>query len=267
VSGTTATTATTGRHTTTSDVATTGRHTTTCDVATAPRPALDPAGLARRLEEHRTELTAHCLRVLGSASEVDDAVQETLVRAWRSYDRFEGRASLRTWLHRIATNVCFDMAGASQRRARPTDPTSWASVGTAVGADRAGAARADAGLFAQPTSAEADPAEQTVVHETVRLALAAALLHLPPRQRSVLLLREVLRWSASEVAELLDTTVPSVNSALQRARSTLATTRRPTDRLGPMDADQQALLERFVAAFRAHDVGSLVTLLQHRCAA
>jgi RNA polymerase sigma-70 factor (ECF subfamily) len=106
-----------------------------------------------------------------------------------------------------------------------------------------------------------------VAHETVRLALAAALLHLPPRQRSVLLLREVLRWSASEIAELLGTTVPSVNSALQRARSTLATTRRPTDRSGPMDADQQALLERFVAAFRAHDVGSLVTLLDHRHAA
>jgi RNA polymerase sigma-70 factor (ECF subfamily) len=258
MNGSTATTATT---------ASTGRRTTTGDVASAARPSLDPAGLARRLEEHRTELTAHCQRVLGSASEVDDAVQETLVRAWRSYDRFEGRASLRTWLHRIATNVCFDMAGASQRRARPADPTSWASVGTAVGADRAVAAGRGEGLFAQPTPAEADPAEQAVAHETVQLALAAALLHLPPRQRSVLLLREVLRWSASEIAELLGTTVPSVNSALQRARSTLATTRRPTDRSGPMDADQQALLERFVAAFRAHDVGSLVTLLDHRHAA
>ncbi|MGH9233581.1 MAG: RNA polymerase subunit sigma-70 [Acidimicrobiales bacterium] len=235
--------------------------------ATAAPPQLGPVDLARRLEEHRTELAAHCRRILGSGSEVDDAVQETLVRAWRSYDRFEGRASLRTWLHRIATNVCFDMVGASQRRARPTDPASWTTGGASVGADRPGGGRADARLFPQAAAADADPAEQTVTHETVRLALTAALLHLPPRQRSVLLLRDVLRWSASEVAELLDTTVPSVNSALQRARGNLAEAHRPADRLGSLDEAQQALLQRYAEALRACDVDSLVALLRRRPAA
>jgi RNA polymerase sigma-70 factor (ECF subfamily) len=252
VSGATATTATT---TTASD-----------DVAPAPS-LVDAADLARRLDEHRTELAAHCRRLLGSGSEVDDAVQETLVRAWRSYERFEGRASLRTWLHRIATNVCFDMAGASQRRARPADPLAWAAGGATGGAARPVGERGDGRLFAEPSPADADPAEQTVAHETVRLALTAALLHLPARQRSVLLLREVLRWSASEVADLLDTTVPSVNSALQRARSNLTGVHRLADRSRAVDGDQQVLLERYVQAFRAYDVDSLVSLLQHRPAA
>jgi RNA polymerase sigma-70 factor (ECF subfamily) len=237
------------------------------DVSTAP-PLLGEAELARRLETHRTELAAHCRRILGCGSEVDDAVQETLVRAWRSYDRFEGRASLRTWLHRIATNVCFDMAGASQRRARPTDPASWATGGPSVRTDRPGGGeRADARLLTQPSPADGDPAEQAVIHETVRLALTAALLHLPPRQRSVLLLREVLRWSASEVAELLDTTVPSVNSALQRARASLADAHRPAGRSHSLDEAQQALLQRYVDAFQAYDVDSLVSLLHRRPAA
>jgi RNA polymerase sigma-70 factor (ECF subfamily) len=246
---------------------TTATITTACDDVTPAPPLLDAADLARRLEEHRTELAAHCRRLLGSGSEVDDAVQETLVRAWRAHERFEGRASLRTWLHRIATNVCFDMAGASQRRARPADPLSWAAGGAAGGAARPVGERGDGRLFAEPSPADADPAEQTVAHETVRLALTAALLHLPPRQRSVLLLREVLRWSASEVADLLDTTVPSVNSALQRARSNLAGVHRLADRSRAVGGDQQALLERYVEAFRAYDVDSLVSLLQDRPAA
>ena len=188
--------------------------------ATAP-----PAEVMPELEAFRTELTGYCYRMLGSAFEAEDAVQETLVRAWRAYDRFEGRSSLRSWLYRIATNVCLDMLGASQRRARPMDlnpPPARrhaASAATArVGLDRAGAGR--------PRRARRrDPAEVAVARESVRLAFVAALQHLPPRQRAVLILREVLRWQANEVAELLETTVASVNSALQRARATLA---RPT---------------------------------------
>ncbi|HEX6418468.1 MAG TPA: RNA polymerase subunit sigma-70 [Acidimicrobiales bacterium] len=222
------------------------------DLMTAPDAA--PVGpprtsppLERRFEAHRGELRAHCRRMLGSASEADDAVQETFVRAWRSFDRFEGRSALSTWLHRIATNVCLDMRGAAQRRARPADPASW---GTDSPAGR------------HPSPSDDDPAEQAVARESVRLALGAALLHLPPRQRSVLLLRDVLRWRATEVAELLGTTVASVNSALQRARTTLADAHRSADRSRPTDDGQQALLQRYVEAFEHYDVDALVALLR-----
>ena len=175
------------------------------------------------LEQHRAELTGYCYRMLGSGFEAEDAVQETMVRAWRGLDRFEGRSALRSWLYRIATNVCLDMLHGRQRRARPMD------LGPATDAERGASARRcprASGCSRSPTadagSRDGDPAEQARPRETIRLAFVAALQHLPPRQRAVLILREVLRWQASEVAELLDTSVASVNSALQRARATLA---------------------------------------------
>lgn len=227
-------------------------------------PGLPSGDLERRLEEHRSELAAYCNRMLDSGSEADDAVQETLVRAWRSFDRFEGRSSLRTWLYRIATNVCLDMTGATQRRARPADPASWVTSDASVGVVRRGRERTESILRRHPSPSEDDPAEQAVARETIRLALVAALLHLPPRQRSVLLLHDVLSWTATEVAELLGTTVASVNSALQRARSNLAAVQRPADRSHPMDDGQLALLQRYVEAFERHDVESLVSLLQNQ---
>ena len=218
--------------------------------------------LELRLEEHRAELTAHCYRMLGSAFEAEDAVQETLVRAWRSFDRFEGRSSLRSWLYRIATNVCLDMLDGRERRARPMD------LGPAQTApDVPGPTLPEATWIlpipdSQALPADGDPAELAESRETLRLAFVAALQHLPPRQRAVLILREVLRWKADEVAELLDTSVASVNSALQRARATIAASDvRATDRFEPLDEEQAALLARYVDAFERYDMESLTSLL------
>jgi RNA polymerase sigma-70 factor, ECF subfamily len=214
-------------------------------------------------EQHRTELTAYCYRMLGSAFEAEDAVQETLVRAWRSFDGFEGRSAVRSWLYRIASNVCFDMLKGRRRRALPMD---LMDVGSS---DMAVPATTSESMWVGPVPdsrvisvAGEDPALEAETRESVRLAFVAALQHLPPRQRAVLILREVLRWKASEVAELLDTTVVSVNSALQRARSTLAdrkvTARTVSD---TTDAEQQDLLDRYVDAFERFDIDSLVKLL------
>ncbi|HXV32457.1 MAG TPA: sigma-70 family RNA polymerase sigma factor [Gaiellaceae bacterium] len=215
-----------------------------------------------RLEEHRVELTAYCYRMLGSAADAEDAVQETLVRAWRALDRFEGRSSLRSWLYRIASNVCFDMLGSRQRRALPMD---LSAPGTADGplAPLPESTWIEPVPDARVVPAEADPAEQAVAKESLRLAFVAALQHLPPRQRAVLILREVLRWEASEVAELLATTVASVNSALQRARASLdAKEITPAGAgAGQLDEAQKDFLERYVAAFEAYDMDSLTTLL------
>jgi RNA polymerase sigma-70 factor, ECF subfamily len=217
--------------------------------------------LELQLEGHRAELTAYCYRMLGSAFEAEDAVQETLLRAWRSFDRFEGRAALRSWLYRIATNVCLDMLNGRQRRARPMD------LGPAQTADTPLPDALPEATWIQPVPddrvlpATGDPADLAVARDTIRLAFIAALQHLPPRQRAVLILREVLRWKASEVAELLDTTVPSVNSALQRARSTLAASDVTAGPPEPMDDAQRTLLARYVEAFERYDLDSLTSLL------
>jgi RNA polymerase sigma-70 factor (ECF subfamily) len=217
--------------------------------------------LERLLEQHRVELTAYCYRMLGSAFEAEDAVQETLLRAWRSFDRFEGRASLRSWLYRIATNVCLDMLSGSERRARPMD------LGPARTADTPLGDVLPEATWIQPIPdslvlpEDADPAEVAISRETIRLAFIAALQHLPPRQRAVLILREVLRWRATEVAELLDTTVASVNSALQRARSTLAARDIKVTASQPRDEAERALLARYVDAFERYDLDALTSLL------
>ncbi len=214
------------------------------------------------LEPFRRELTGYCYRMLGSGSEAEDAVQETMVRAWRNADRFEGRSSLRTWVYRIATNVCIDMSRQVQRRARPMElgpssppdekllgpPTPEAMWVTPMADDR----------IAPETS---DPADVAHHRETIRLAFVTALQHLPAKQRAALILCEVLRWPAAEAAELLETTVASINSALQRARATMASlpdpSAHPVD-LGDADA---ALLERYVDAFERYDIEALVELL------
>lgn len=212
------------------------------------------------LEQHRTELTGYCYRMLGSAFEAEDAVQETLVRAWRSYDRFEGRAALRSWLYRIATNVCLDMLSGRERRARPMDLGPAQAAEVPVGATRGEEAWTLPIPDARVLPTEGDPADLAVQRETLRLAFVAALQNLPPKQRAVLILREVLRWQAAEVAELLDTTVVSVNSALQRARATLdeVDTGAPAR---PLDADAQELLARYVDAFERYDMEALTTIL------
>ena len=216
--------------------------------------------LADRLERHRSELTAYCYRMLGSPFEAEDAVQETLIRAWRGIDRFEGRAALRSWLYRIATNVCFDLLNGRERRARPMD------LGPAREPVLDNLHTLPETTWIQPIPdgllmPEGDPAEVAVARETIRLAFVAALQHLPPRQRAALILCEVLHWKASEVAELLDTSVASVSSALQRARATLAASNAgATD--APLEEADRELLARYVEAFERYDIEALVSLIQ-----
>jgi RNA polymerase sigma-70 factor (ECF subfamily) len=221
-------------------------------------PAPEPMA---QLEQYRSELTGYCYRMLGSAFEAEDAVQETLVRAWRGLDRFEGRAALRSWLYRIATNVCLTMLGASQRRARPMDLRPAQTADAALPPPLPESAWIEPVPDERVVPAGGDPAETVVARESVRLAFVAALQHLPPRQRAVLILREVLRWRADEVAELLDTTVASVNSALQRARATIASVKPEEHELDPVDDAQRALLARYVDAFERYDMDSLTALL------
>jgi RNA polymerase sigma-70 factor, ECF subfamily len=231
-------------------------------------PAVDPATatptgeLELRLEQHRSELTGYCYRMLGSAFDAEDAVQETLVRAWRGFDRFEGRAAVRSWLYRIATNVCLDLLDGRKRRAMPMD----------LGPSREPVAENLNTLpevtWIEPipvsrVAPDADPADLAVARETIRLAFVAALQHLPPRQRAVLILCEVLKWKASEVAELLETSVASVNSALQRARATLEASEVSATEASPaLDEADAELLDRYVAAFEAYDMDALTSLIR-----
>jgi RNA polymerase sigma-70 factor (ECF subfamily) len=210
--------------------------------------------LEGQLEQYRSELTAHCYRMLGSPFEAEDAVQETFIRAWKNLDKFEGRAALRSWLYKIATNVCLDMLGGRERRARPMD------LGPAQEPLESNLNTRSEATWIQPIP---DPAVVAESNETTRLALVAALQHLPPRQRAVLILCEVLRWKASEVAELLDTSVASVNSALQRARATLEESDLTlTDAARSVDEADEELLSRYVAAFEAYDMDLLIPLIQ-----
>ncbi len=215
----------------------------------------------RLADPYRRELLAHCYRMLGSVHDAEDLVQETYLRAWRAYERFEGRSSLRTWLYRIATRTCLTALESRNRRPLPTglgtpsiDPADdlvqqpevpWLEPvpDRMVGAD------------------SSDPATIVTSRESIRLALIAALQHLPPRQRAVLILRDVLNWRAAEVADLFDTTTAAVNSALQRARAQLDEVAPSEDEIvEPTDSDQRALLDRFVAAFEDKDIGAIVEL-------
>ena len=227
----------------------------------APAVAPDAVGLDERLEAHRIELTGYCYRMLGSAFEAEDAVQETFIRAWRGFDRFEGRAKLRSWLYRIATNVCLDMRDASQRRARPVDLSPAGTTEQGLGPPLAEATWIEPVPDDRAIPSGGDPADVAVARESIRLAFVAALQHLPPRQRAVLILREVLRWKADEVAELLGTSAASVNSALQRARSTLASRDVTVGSSDPLDDGQRALLARYVNAFEQYDMDALTSLL------
>ncbi len=213
-----------------------------------------------RLEAYRRELTGYCYRMLGSAAEAEDAVQDTLLRAWQAAGRFEGRSSVRSWLYRIATNVCLDMLRGRRRRARPMD------LGPAMPPEESSLARmlpehswvspvADARVVPE----DGDPAEIAVARETVRLAFVTALQHLPPRQRAALILCEVLRWQAAETADLLGCSVAAVNSALQRARATLAAVRAVRHRR--LRTPRRELLARYVDAFERYDIDALVALL------
>jgi RNA polymerase sigma-70 factor (ECF subfamily) len=228
------------------------------DASLTVKPAA--AELESLLESHRRELTGYCYRMLGSAFDAEDAVQETFVRAWRSFDRFEGRASLGSLRLRIATNLSLDNLSGRERRARPMD----------LGPAREPVAE-NLNVLPEVTwiepipdgrvVPEGDPADVAIAHDTIRLAFIAALQHLPPRQRAVLILCEVLRWQAIEVAELLETSVASVNSALQRARATLEATDLTTDSPLSIEAADAELLERYVQAFERYDMEALTALI------
>ncbi len=219
----------------------------------APETELD-------LESYRRELTGYCYRMMGSGFEAEDAVQETMVRAWRKADGFEGRSSVRSWLYRIATNVCIDMQRQVQRRARPME------MGPASPPDesRLGPPLPEA-TWVTPVADDrvvgdlSDPADVAEFRESIRLAFVTALQHLPPRQRAALVLCDVLRWPAAEAAELLESSTAAVNSALQRARSTLSEL--PDAAPAPLDQPDAELLERYVAAFEAYDIEGLVAIL------
>ena len=214
-----------------------------------------------QLEAHRAPLTGHCYRMLGSAFDAEDAVQETMVRAWQALDRFEGRSSLRTWLYRIATNVCLDALSDRSRRVRPMEEGPNGSV-----EDRLETRERTHWLEPVPEArvlpADASPFELTALRQSIRLAFVSALQHLPPRQRAALLLSEVLGWSAAEIAECLEMSVAAVNSALQRARATVAARSGDKSLNEPLSDEQSSMLNRYVDAFHSYDVDALVALLR-----
>jgi RNA polymerase sigma-70 factor (ECF subfamily) len=211
-----------------------------------------------QLEQHRVALRGHCYRMLGSALDADDAVQDAIVRAWRNIEHFDGRASLKTWLYRIATNVCLD-ALADRKRVRPMEDTPEHTADGTLEA-RPRSHWLEPVPDAQVIPSDVDLSEQLVLRQSVRLAFVAALQHLPPKQRAALLLTEVLGWSAAEVAETLDTSVASINSALQRARATLAARNLGEARVS-LSEMQLSLVDRYVAAFESYDVDALTSML------
>jgi len=226
--------------------------------------AVGTPDLQQAIDEYRAELLGYCYRMLGSLFDAEDAVQDTLVRAWRSLEGFEGRSALKTWLYRIATNVCLDVLSSTHRRVRPMDLTdaAWEPIEASLAARRGEDTWLEPVLDRQVLPAPVDPADVAVGRDTIRLAFIAALQHLPARQRVVLILRDVLRWKADEVAGLLETTVASVNSALQRARATLdARGPQPGQAYDPLDAEQQDLLARYLEAFESYDIERFVQLL------
>ena len=228
----------------------------------ADRDLDGPTPTLHDLDAYRTELTGYCYRMLGSAVDAEDAVQETITRAWRALDRFEGRSSLRTWLYRIASNVCFDHLRAAKRRkwTLGTGPR-WTPGGDIPGP--VDGPWIEPAPDARVLSDSGDPADLAEARESVRLALVAALQHLPARQRAALVLCDVLRWPATDAAELLDTTVASVNSALQRVRATLAERGLSPVDVAPQELhpDDRALLDRYVDAFERYDIDALAELV------
>jgi len=211
----------------------------------------------KRLEPFQGELTRYAARMLGSRFGAEDAVQETMVRGWHALDRFEGRSGVRAWLYRICTNVCLDMLASRQRRALPELEASQLEIATT-----------EPGSAATEMLSGGDPADVAVARESVRLALVTVLQYLPPKQRTVLILREVLNWSAAEIAELLGTSVASVNSALQRSRATLRSARLTRDPTQPIDIDEEtrSRLNRYARALESSDVGALTALLAQEAA-
>jgi RNA polymerase sigma-70 factor (ECF subfamily) len=212
------------------------------------------------LELHRSALTGHYYRMLGSAFDAEDAVQEAMVRAWKALNRFDGRSSLRTWLYKIATNVCLDALSARSRRARPIEEGPAGTVDDEL-ETRPGAHWLEPLPDARFLPSDANPFETVALRQSTRLAFVAALQHLPPRQRAALLLSEVLGWSAQEIAESLEMSVAAVNSALQRARATLAA-KNVSASAEPLSDAQAALLEKYVDAFHEYDVDALVALMR-----
>ncbi|BCY10100.1 sigma-70 family RNA polymerase sigma factor [Actinoplanes sp. L3-i22] len=206
---------------------------------------------AEDIAELRPELVGYCYRMLGSAFEADDAAQETIIRAWRREDSFEGRSSFRTWVYRIATNVCLDLLRERGRRAVPMDLGPSSTVASFSPAEPP----EQLWLTPLPT----DPGDVVADRETIRLAFVAALQHLPARQRAVLILRDVLAWPAAEVAVLLEATTGAVNAMLLRARATLSTQEDASER--PLSGDERELVARYADAFQRYDVDALVKLL------
>jgi len=210
------------------------------------------------LEAHRTALTGHCYRMLGSPVDAEDAVQETMVKAWQGLSRYEGRSSVRTWLYRIATNVCLDHLASRARRGRPMEEGPAGSVDQPL-ETRPRTHWLEPIPDAEALPADDDPLERAVQRQSIRLAFVSALQHLPPKQRAALLLTDVLGWSAAEAADCLETSVASINSALQRARATLPTRTPDSGELSPVQAQ---MLERYVDAFHNYDVDGLVSLVK-----
>jgi RNA polymerase sigma-70 factor (ECF subfamily) len=223
--------------------------------------AVTNPSIEAELERFRPELVGYCFRMMGSAFEAEDAVQDTMVKAWKNLDTFEGRSAVRSWLYRIATNVCLDMLRGRQRRALAMD------LGPAGRADAFSGATREENAWVTPIPdsrvlpTDGDPADLVEAKESIKLAFVTALQHLPPKQRAVLILREVLRWQATEVAELLDTSVASVNSALQRARATLETSDLSPAETPSIDAADADLLARYVDAFERYDMDALTSLI------